>query len=296
MRSAWKPVDLLQLFFLALLSSVTLIFNFRIDAWGLLILRYGVLAAAIVLTVFYRSTVRTGKPFRYFNLLLPTFVVVVIFDSLGHLIPSLFDTYFDNVLIEADFALFGVHPTVWMERLINPYLTDLLQLVYASYYFIPISLGLVLVAKNKQTEFDWTIFGIILCFYLSYIGYIVVPAIGPRFTLSDLQTAGLQGSVITTTIQETLNTLENNKTDAFPSGHTAVALITLYYAWKTREKTLTRIFIPLVSLLIFSTVYLRYHYVVDVIAGILLTGLTIVIAGIFYKRLPGSHSHQLRRR
>jgi len=36
--------------------------------------------------------------------------------------------------------------------------------------------------------------------------------------------------------------------------------------------------IPLVTGLIISTVYLRYHYVIDVIAGLALTGLTIALA------------------
>jgi membrane-associated phospholipid phosphatase len=52
----------------------------------------------------------------------------------------------------------------------------------------------------------------------------------------------------------------------------------LYYAWKEREKKLFAVFIPVVTGLIISTVYLRYHYVIDVIAGIALTGLTIALA------------------
>jgi membrane-associated phospholipid phosphatase len=80
------------------------------------------------------------------------------------------------------------------------------------------------------------------------------------------------------TIQDALNALEKNKTDAFPSGHTAISLMCLYYAWKEREKKLVAVLIPVVTGLLFSTVYLRYHYVIDVIAGLALTGLTIVLA------------------
>jgi membrane-associated phospholipid phosphatase len=79
-------------------------------------------------------------------------------------------------------------------------------------------------------------------------------------------------------IQDTLNALEKNKTDAFPSGHTAVSLMCLYYAWKMRENKLFAVLIPVVTGLLISTVYLRYHYVIDVIAGIALTGLTIALA------------------
>ncbi len=89
-------------------------------------------------------------------------------------------------------------------------------------------------------------------------------------------------------IQNALNRLENTKTDAFPSGHTAVVLTTLYYAWKSREKKLFAVLFPVVAALIFSTVYLRYHYVIDVIAGVLLAAFTIRLAPKFYASLSKS--------
>ena len=179
-----------------------------------------------------------------------------------------------------------------MERLISPaLLTGLLQFAYVSYYFIPLSLGVVLIARGRFGEFEEVLFGILLCFYLSYVGYLLVPAIGPRFTLGHLQTGDLQLSPFIETIQDALNGLEKNKTDAFPSGHTAVSLMSLYYAWKEREKKLFAVLIPVVTGLIISTVYLRYHYVIDVIAGIALTGLTIALAPVLRRLLSGAPGH-----
>ena len=82
----------------------------------------------------------------------------------------------------------------------------------------------MLISKGRFGEFEEVLFGILLCFYLSYVCYLLVPAIGPRFTLSHLQTADLQISPFIQSIQDALNGLEKNKTDAFPSGHTAVSL------------------------------------------------------------------------
>ena len=48
------------------------------------------------------------------------------------------------------------------------------------------------------------------------------------------------------------------------------------------------IFLPVVFALVISTVYLRYHYVVDVIGGILLSVLTIYIGDKFYNKLENS--------
>ena len=285
MRLLLKPVDMLSLSFIGLLSAVTLAFFPLIPIWGWLVTRYALLALAVISVASYNGRTHPWKPAVYLQAFLPVLIVMVIFDSLGDLIPRLWPHYFDDVLIKIDYALFGVHPTLWTERLIHAGLTTALQFAYISYYPMSIALAVVLLLKNKREEFDTAVFGLILCFYLSYVGYILFPAVGPRFTLAHLQTTGLQANTLTTVIQNTLNGLEYNKTDAFPSGHTAVALMTLYYAWKSGEKALTWVLLPLVSGLIFATVYLRYHYVIDVIAGILLTAVTIYLAPKLYEGL-----------
>jgi membrane-associated phospholipid phosphatase len=288
MRLQLKPVDILSLTIIALLSTVTVAFSRTIPFWGWLIARFCLLAFAIVSIALYTRQSHTWKPVRTLYAFLPICIIPVIFDSLGDLIPSIWPRFLDDILIHIDHGLFGVDPTVWMERFIHPVLTNLLQLAYTSYYFIPISLGIVLAVRKKEKNFDEAVFGIVLCFYLSYIGYLLFPAIGPRFTLDHLQTTGFQASPMALAIQNALNRLENTKTDAFPSGHTAVALMTLYYAWKARERVLFWILLPVVSALVVSTVYLRYHYVIDVIAGVLLSAFTIYLAPRIYRALSPS--------
>jgi len=278
MRPFLNPSDLLTLFFLVLLSNLAIFSALVNPAWGGLFATYAALAVVILAAALYRTRVSPSKKGFYFSVAATVISLPIIFNSLGALIAGIHPTTFDTQLIAIDYAIFGVHPTVWLERLINPLLTGLLQIAYISYYFIPLLLGVVLIVKGRYGEFEEALFGLLLCFYLSYIGYLLVPAIGPRFTLSHLQTGGLQGSPFVETIQDTLNVLEKNKTDAFPSGHTAVSLMCLYYAWKEQEKKLFAVLIPLVTGLLISTVYLRYHYVIDVIAGIALTGLTIALA------------------
>ena len=54
-----------------------------------------------------------------------------------------------------------------------------------------------------------------------------------------------------------------------PSGHTMMTLMNMILAFRFRSK-LRWVFLIMGCSLIFSTIYLRYHYVVDVIAGIVL--------------------------
>lgn len=273
-----KPSDLLTLSFLLLLAGMAVISATVNPAWIRLVATYAVLAVSVLAAAAYRTKVTPAKRGFYLSVVTVVVAVSLVFNSLGPLIASLHATTIDPFLISVDHAIFGVHPTVWLERFITPALSAALQFAYISYYFIPLSLGFVLIARGRLREFEEVLFGILLCFYLSYAGYLLFPAIGPRFTLSHLQTGDLQLTPLIAAIQETLNTLEKNKTDAFPSGHTAVALMSLYYAWSLRERKLCTILVPTVTALLVSTVYLRYHYVIDVIAGVGLTGLTIVLA------------------
>jgi membrane-associated phospholipid phosphatase len=285
MRPVLRPSDLLTLFVLVLFSVIAVFSSHGNPSWAGLLATYTMLAVAIIAVAIYRTKVASAKRGFYLSILITVITVFSIFNSLGVLIAGIHKTTFDAYLISIDYALFGVHPTVWMERLISPALSALLQFAYISYYFIPISLGTVLIAKGRFGAFEEALFGILLCFYLSYLGYLLVPAIGPRFTLAQFQTGGLQVSPFIEKIQSTLNGLEKNKTDAFPSGHTAVSLMCLYYAWKTREKKLLTALTPVVAGLIVSTIYLRYHYVIDVIAGIALTVLTVFLAPILFGAL-----------
>ena len=56
-------------------------------------------------------------------------------------------------------------------------------------------------------------------------------------------------------------------TAAFPSSHVGITVILSLLAWHTRNKPLTILALVLLLLINFATVYLRAHYVIDIIAG-----------------------------
>ena len=172
----------------------------------------------------------------------------------------------DPYLIRIDLFLFGVHPTVWMERWVTPWLTDILSLAYISYYFLPVILVVTLYLRGRKEEFNQVIFILTFGYYLSFIGYILFPAIGPRFTQAHLYSVPLEGSFFSDFVRDLLNSIEHNKRDCMPSGHTQIALMVVFLA-RRYEKTIFYLFLPVVCGLILSTVYLRYHYVIDLMAG-----------------------------
>jgi membrane-associated phospholipid phosphatase len=159
---------------------------------------------------------------------------------------------------------------------------DLMSLAYISYYFLPVILAVTLYLKGRREEFHQTMFIFTFGYYISFIGYILFPAIGPRFTLAHLQTIPLEGSFFTDLVRDLLNTIEHNKRDCMPSGHTQMVLMVLFLAHRY-EKVLFYVFLPIICGLILSTVYLRYHYVVDLMVGVALAIGCVIVGPLLYR-------------
>jgi membrane-associated phospholipid phosphatase len=276
----FTPVEGLTLIFLIGLVLLVLIFREQIPLWRSQLLFYTLLFG--LLFVLKLSSDRRGSEGLggLLNDFSPIAFIITIYQSLGNIIQHL-QTDIDPILIRIDFLLFGVHPTVWMERWITPWFTDLMSLAYLSYYFLPVTIVLTLYLRGRREEFRQAMFVLTFGYYLSFIGYILFPAIGPRFTQVHLHSIPLEGSFVTDFVREALNALEHNKRDCMPSGHTQIALMVLFLA-RRYEKAIFCLFLPIVCGLILSTVYLRYHYVIDLMAGSALAIACILIA-------PGLH-------
>jgi membrane-associated phospholipid phosphatase len=195
----------------------------------------------------------------------PLVLIPLTYKELGYLIPLIHPRDFDRELALVDQRMLGVDPIVWLDRINYPSLALIMQLSYLTYYVMPIVLGIVLWRTGRFREFQFFLFVIMLGFYVSYLGYIIVPAIGPRFFLDPNDVKPFSGAGVGA-IRSVLDRMEGVTRDCFPSGHTELTLLVLFCAYQFHKKTFY-VLLPIGSALIFSTVYLRYHYVIDVFAG-----------------------------
>ncbi len=288
-----RPADLAVILFGLFLSIINLIFNRKIDNWLIHIL----LNFSVIFMIFLIAYFDKHKSSLFFKHLHYWYFVPLIFLSFKQIyfmLRPIHPADYDNILIAIDRFIFGTDPTIWLWQYSHPLLTELLQIVYATFFFLPIILGINLLWQNREKEFHFTTFSIVFGFFLSYIGYFLVPAIGPRFTLHEfsLTNQELPGLFLTNYLREIVNAGESIPSgtlnpalivqrDVFPSGHTQMTLIVMYLSLKFKVAT-RYFFIPNGSLLIFSTVYLRYHYVIDLFGGLVFMIITMVLGKIFY--------------
>jgi membrane-associated phospholipid phosphatase len=283
-RPGLWPVDKVILAYLAVTSLIIVTFISRLpQAWWMLSLK--AIGAAIIFIVARRSQ---SLPVWFFRHWYPLLYVAASYKEMNILIPGIRRGTADAALARLDFAFLHVNPTVWIERLHLPVLTEYLQIIYA--FFIPALLlvALVLWRRRRLNEFRRYAFLIALGFLVSYLFYFLVPARGPRFLLSDLHRSNFDGIWLAGWFRDLLDQLEGIHYDCFPSGHT---LLTLLAWWSTRS--LSRYFFYAFTIFtvsqIYSTVYLRYHYVIDLVAGAAFAILILLTRRALYSALSARH-------
>lgn len=281
-----RPVDALVIAFAFILCAMILYHPSVIPGWGLLV-AVNLLSAAGIVAVAAAAERGEHRVAAWVHDWYPVAAIFLVFKEMHVIIQSTSRDDWDPLLISLDRTLFGTDPTVWLARHATPIVTEILQLAYVSYYFIMLTVGITLFLREEHDKFSYTLFVLTYGFFLSYLGYFTFPAVGPRFTLHDFASldSDLPGLWLTNGIRAVINAgesipagianaLASAQRDAFPSGHTEMTLLSLYLAF--RERIPSRWILACAgTLLIVSTVYLRYHYVVDVAGGVLFMLLTV---------------------
>ncbi len=272
--------DLIVVIFYIFLTTLNIIFFDRIpQASFLILMNAGVFAFVFSIAYLDYSLPKKFWFYIHYWYLFP--LILLTFKEMYLMIKPIRIYDYDHLLIAADRFIFGFDPTDKLFAIANPILTEILQIAYGTFYFLPIILGYDLFKEKKVNALDFSAFAIVYGFLLSYLGYFILPAIGPRFTLHNFENTNLElpGLFLTNFLREivnigesipagTPNPAEVVQRDVFPSGHTQMTLIVMYLSIKFKTKA-RWFLIPNGILLIFATVYLRYHYVIDLIGGTL---------------------------
>ena len=110
------------------------------------------------------------------------------------------------------------------------------------------------------------IVGLFTIYGLAFMGYTVMPAAGPHIYMT-FKTP-LHGWLLDWTLKS-VNTASNGL-DVFPSVHVAASLYLLMFDWKHWRGRFWWVLTPCL-LLWFSTMYLRFHYFVDLLGALVVT-------------------------
>jgi hypothetical protein len=188
--------------------------------------------------------------------------------ALGTIADSLHGYLFDSVLARADLRLFHQLPSQVLGAGSPAWLNNLLLPCYYAYFFLPVSLGVLLYLRREREIYDHYVFMLACLYAVNFSLYLMVPAIGPRFYLGSAFSSPLHGSVANAL--SSLMMLPTFTQDCFPSGHTAIALTVMSFAY-TYARRFFWVALPVAAGLVAATLVGRFHYGIDLLCAIPLT-------------------------
>jgi membrane-associated phospholipid phosphatase len=210
---------------------------------------------------------------------LPAIICLGIYESLKHLhlneiILWLGNQPKDRLMIRIDEVMFGGHASVWLQHAISPTMTWYMKTVYyVGYYLYPALIGMFLYLFRPRVAFRELVLAFLATAFIGYTCYILVPVAGPRFELKHLYDV----TFIATSELQRMQEQHRFDYDCFPSLHTAMPLVGLAICLR-HSRLLAALLVPFVLSTVVSTLYLQMHYLIDVVAGIVLVPLTVLLA------------------
>ena len=199
-----------------------------------------------------------------------------------HLLPVVNPGSLDHQLYALDLLLFGFEPAMWMDQFVSPTTTEWFAFFYFCYFFLlaahifPIVFG----ARDQMLLGEFML-GMLIIVCIGHTGYILVPGFGPYRAMPEMFKHELPSGLWMDLVWSTVRSGGAMK-DIFPSLHTAGPCFIAMFSFRNRDRLPFRYTWPLLSFfaanIVGATMFLRWHYVIDVFAGFTLATLAAVIA------------------
>lgn len=255
--------------------------------------------------IIYLYTKFPSKASKYLRVFMQMWLLIYWYPEtfeFNRLIPN-----FDHVFASLDYSLFGCQPALEFEQVLpGCFWREAFNFGYWLYYpMIALVTTYCFFCRPKQTE--RCTFIILSSFFIYYLIYMVLPVAGPQFYFpvigDEAAATGFypeigyyfnqhpeitivqenKGGLFTELVCMAQSTGER-PTAAFPSSHIGVATILLFLAFRAK-KALFALLLPVYLLLCCATVYIKAHYLVDAIAGVVSGVLFYMLTSWMYRRL-----------
>ncbi len=294
MALEWVTLAYVALTLLIVLFASTKLGNPEAMVWG----RVRLGAITIAMWVVYRLV-----PCRLTRLLRVLLQLVLLSTwyadtyELNKLFPNL-----DPVFASLEQRIFGCQPALlFSQRFPQAFFSELMNMAYASYFPI-IATTVLFYFFCRYEQFERAAFVVLASFFAFYLIFDVVPVTGPMYyyhavgidqvakgvfpsvgdyflTHTDMMTSpGWIDGPFYNLVAE-LHTSGERPTAAFPSSHVGISVVCLLLTWRTRNRKLFFCLLPFATLICFATVYIRAHYAIDVVGGL--------VAGVVFYLLWG---------
>ncbi len=280
---ALNLVDKITLFYIFAVGFLIVVFGVHLPYYNLLILLHGGSILLLILFFYLTSLFKT----RFIRDWYLIFIVTFFYEETGYLNQMIFHGFWDKWIVSLENTVFkcDIGKLLFL-YLNNKVINEIMYLSYFSYYLIIPILGLLIYLKIDRKAFHQFLFTLMVTYYICYLLYIFVPIAGPF----EYEHVHITGFVFEHIIRFFYKYGELPGS-AMPSSHVAIALIVLIYSKIFNIKFF--LFLTIFILLTISTMYLRYHYFLDVEAGIFTGIFSFLISREILKRSSPLHEKNI---
>ncbi len=234
--------------------------------------------------IYYEQRANTPTSLRW-RLLFYPIVMNIYFQQMRTSVPAISSERYDDQLRAIDRAFLGDTPSIMWQHVANPMLTEIMSLCYL-FFFPYLIMAIVLHFIGNIERCKAFVSGLFSLYGVGFLGYSFVPASGPYQAFGGAFDATLIAGPVSVW-NDSLVRIGSSGVDVFPSLHVAVSLFILGFDFQHEKRRFWIFLVPCVGLWC-STLYLRYHYLIDVLFGVLLAGWALWISSRFNRTQEAS--------
>lgn len=165
------------------------------------------------------------------------------------------------------------------------WLSELLSGGYFLFYFVVLVPAVWFGFRRHQHEAKVFFTGLATMYLVGFVGYVLVPAGGPYIAFAELFPYPVHGGPMTALLTDVVAQGITGM-DVFPSLHSGIGLYVLGFFALGGYRRVAWLLAPIIGALVVATVYLRYHYGIDVLCGIILAAAVLAFVQRFRKEIP----------
>ena len=218
---------------------------------------------------------------RLIKYLLNIVPLIIIYQNMSFFGQSGHADLWDATMYRADEWLVGEIPALWAQNIYSDLLSEIMSISYFIYFAAPLTY-MLLYWKKEFPLFRKYIFSTLFMHYIALMFFIAIPVTGPKYYYEDMFAKDVGGWTFTHFNSWIYEFARSNTTDCFPSMHVGLFLLITYYMYRYDRRSLF-ITIPVTLLMSASTLYLGYHYLIDIVAAVILVIITLLFTHYYFK-------------
>jgi membrane-associated phospholipid phosphatase len=202
---------------------------------------------------------------NFFRNWYPVFLMPFLYKEVEVLAGYIGDWGLTRPVQQLEVAIFGGHPSIYLSEVIDSvFLSEYLHFCYLSHVLmVPAIAGYFYAIQNRAAFHELLLLFTVNCL-VSYFFFSLYPVDSPFYLFASLD-AKFSGYPFYDLVHYVADR-GGARGGAFPSCHVSVTTVVWLVLWKWKRAAAVGL-LPIMSGLVFATVYGRFHYVLDVLAG-----------------------------